>query len=124
MSNYPPGVTGNEYQIAGPDYEETQTKTCDQEVDVIPRPVFDALASTITTHLNALTNAINARNIDAVERAADMLKIYAASAVETADEATSLGDCNWQGSALVEGYNGSELWQCDGCGHEHEYDVE
>lgn len=22
MSNYPPGVTGNEYQIAGPDYEE------------------------------------------------------------------------------------------------------
>ncbi len=22
MSNYPPGVTGNEYEIAGPDFEE------------------------------------------------------------------------------------------------------
>lgn len=24
LSNYPPGVTGNEYQIAGPDFEETR----------------------------------------------------------------------------------------------------
>ncbi len=28
MSNYPPGVTGNEYQIAGPDYEEDSDELC------------------------------------------------------------------------------------------------
>ena len=26
--NYPPGVTGNEYQIAGPDYEEEVDGEC------------------------------------------------------------------------------------------------
>ena len=28
MSNYPPGVTGNEYQIAGPDYERESDEPC------------------------------------------------------------------------------------------------
>ena len=27
-SNYPPGVTGNEYQIAGPDYERESETPC------------------------------------------------------------------------------------------------
>lgn len=29
MSNYPPGVTGNEYEIAGPDREFTDERECD-----------------------------------------------------------------------------------------------
>jgi hypothetical protein len=29
MSNYPPGVTGSEYQIAGPDYERDASRFCD-----------------------------------------------------------------------------------------------
>lgn len=28
MSNYPPGVTGNEYEIAGPDYEDYTDRSC------------------------------------------------------------------------------------------------
>jgi len=28
MSNYPPGVTGSEYQIAGPDYEREVDEKC------------------------------------------------------------------------------------------------
>ena len=28
MSNYPPGVTGNEYEIAGPDYERESDTPC------------------------------------------------------------------------------------------------
>ena len=27
-SNYPPGVTGNEYEIAGPDYEQESNEVC------------------------------------------------------------------------------------------------
>lgn len=27
-SNYPPGVTGNEYEIAGPDFEEDHNACC------------------------------------------------------------------------------------------------
>lgn len=27
-SNYPPGVTGNEYEIAGPDYEQDHPESC------------------------------------------------------------------------------------------------
>lgn len=27
-SNYPPGVTGNEYEIAGPDYEKDIEELC------------------------------------------------------------------------------------------------
>ena len=29
MSNYPPGVTGNEYEIAGPDTEDEVQDWCD-----------------------------------------------------------------------------------------------
>lgn len=28
MTNYPPGVTGNEYEIAGPDFEEDSDTPC------------------------------------------------------------------------------------------------
>ena len=28
MSNYPPGVTGGEFEIAGPDYEEELDEPC------------------------------------------------------------------------------------------------
>ena len=28
MSNYPPGVTGNEYEIAGPDFEVEHEREC------------------------------------------------------------------------------------------------
>lgn len=28
MSNYPPGVTGNEFEIAGPDYERESDEPC------------------------------------------------------------------------------------------------
>ena len=28
MSNYPPGVTGSEYEIAGPDYEQDLDRPC------------------------------------------------------------------------------------------------
>ena len=32
MSNYPPGVTGNEYEIAGPDWEEEiECPKCEKE---------------------------------------------------------------------------------------------
>ncbi len=30
MSNYPPGVSGNEYEIAGPDWEQDSTEYCEQ----------------------------------------------------------------------------------------------
>mgnify|MGYP003679321021 FL=1 len=30
MSNYPPGVTGNEYEIAGPDYERESDTYCSE----------------------------------------------------------------------------------------------
>ncbi len=30
MSNYPPGVTGNEFQIAGPDYEREIDGECSE----------------------------------------------------------------------------------------------
>lgn len=36
LSNYPPGVTGNEYQIAGPDWEQEDHRYCPEcgyEVD-------------------------------------------------------------------------------------------
>ena len=36
MSNLPPGVTGNEYEIAGPDYEDEAVRycpKCDEETE-------------------------------------------------------------------------------------------
>ena len=30
LSNYPPGVTGNEYEIAGPDSEWEETRYCEK----------------------------------------------------------------------------------------------
>lgn len=34
MTNYPPGVTGGEYQIAGPDREWEETRECPECGDV------------------------------------------------------------------------------------------
>lgn len=31
MSNYPPGVTGAEFEIAGPDWEREENKSCGAE---------------------------------------------------------------------------------------------
>jgi len=30
VSNYPPGVTGREYQIAGPDHDYEEDRTCEK----------------------------------------------------------------------------------------------
>jgi hypothetical protein len=37
MSNYPPGVTGREYEIAGADAEWTETKTVHCQMEDCPR---------------------------------------------------------------------------------------
>lgn len=36
MSNYPPGVTGGEYEVAGPDAEEEQERFCRHCEEVQP----------------------------------------------------------------------------------------
>ena len=48
MSNYPPGVTGREFAIAGPDWEGEEQRTCENtDVEVVIQGVDGPVAITL-----------------------------------------------------------------------------
>lgn len=97
MSNYPPGVTGAEFAISGPDYEQVEQKTCGATNVMIGMVPGDELQSAISAG-----------------RAVDISSIVAFS-----------GDCPWvDGDVDVQGYRHERWWTCPACGTEHTYELD
>jgi len=92
LSNYPPGVNGSEWQIAGPK-ELTVVRECEgTEARVYPAYLVDQL---LTSKSSYPFNALNG------------------TAVETEY------DCTFSGQVDAEVYDYELLWTCPTCGHEH-----
>lgn len=101
LSNYPPGVTGNEIQIAGPSWEGEITRTCtaeDVEVEILGT---DALALLAENRAGRTTTMV----VDFVRSA------YSAY----------LPECPFiDGEVYAWAYDGVLSWTCPVCGGEYE----
>lgn len=112
LSNYPDGVSGNEFEIAGPDYEETEHVECDS--DSVPSvPVF--LIVQWASHVEALAD----RGLINTESIIEQLWELGAQVGRATDED---GHCTFEGDADVIGFQGARWWTCPACETEHEKD--
>lgn len=91
MSNYPPGVTGNEYPIAGGQVHN-ESVTCTADTEYIPAHlVKQAIEDCSPARLQAVID-----EIDGIE-----------------------AECNFEGEVEVDWYQGVGTWTCPRCGNEN-----
>lgn len=125
MSNYPPGVSGNEFQIAGYP-ERTTKKVCGAEG--VPLNIADPWVSARATEL------LNEIDFDAVKgrdystkvilsnhRARNIYHLLLAAADQTF---YAEGDCPFEGDIDTQYDYNYEWWSCPICGTEHEDSTE
>ena len=113
MSNYPPGVTGNEPEIAG--YPSmTLDKQCEEDVPYIATWV-------VTEHLDGIA-AVIARSDDTIPAIIEQLGHLWEHLNKDAVDVT----CGFDGDVDAEMAYGVAYWTCPRCGTEHEdsYDEE
>lgn len=117
MSNYPPGVTGNEYAIAGPDYEAEEDRDCAEEC-----AEFVSL-----THVDAFLGDLARRLLEAAAHGAQGSSFEAAMKSGADGVKVALGElkalavdkpCEFSGEVMVTGYGGQRWWTCPSCGSE------
>jgi hypothetical protein len=104
LSNYPPGVTGNE-DYFGPNHEYEKEVECLAEgadVFIIPTDLIDAYRS--------------------VRHDAELLRRWAMAVVGT--EKVDIFQCPFVGPVNVQVWNHQDTWVCPMCGKEHEEDHE
>lgn len=111
-SNYPPGVTGNEPEIAG---RPVRTMNVDCEEDdvtfISAQEVLEALmkARDEMTHRGAGLTPRSA--VDFVEELIDQIDV-----VER--------ECYWSGEVEVEVEGDTAYWDCPRCGQSNEYELD
>lgn len=99
-SNYPPGVTGNEPEIAG--YPTSASiRECQAE------------AATLTRY--SVLDVVRSVDLSDPSRARDLLKA-AIDALPTDED----GVCMYEGPVEVEHVGDIDFWECPNCGAEHE----
>jgi hypothetical protein len=111
LSNYPPGVTGNEYEIAGPDWEETVYRSCDSQKEFVIWPhevniILEQISKLEDSpqkfyHLPELTTKL-----------VQALRFGEASSVDS--------PCPFEGDVDAQGYGHTILWTCPLCNTDHE----
>mgnify|MGYP001278405177 CR=1 FL=1 len=107
LSNYPPGVTGNEFQISGPDFEQEVDQECLSDTQVVPVSLFDEMWEYVRKYLVP---------DDDREHVLDKLEMFNLLRSQSETE----GTCGFEGEALTLGYRGNYWWTCPACGAEHE----
>lgn len=122
MSNYPPGVTGNEYEIAGPDSEFEEEFECWNE-----RFEYVRIAPHVHKFCSDLGKKINRtpgveelknnyyRNFSLINVMFNMPSISPEIVVE---------ECDFNGVVLKESFRGKTYWSCPKCGKDYEEDIE
>lgn len=109
-SNYPPGVSGHEPQISGPDAEFDEERQClARGIDV----------KTITDYgLGQIEQAILDLHGQEPNRMAVTARLY--SALGDVEHAVVDETCPFSGVVTVTAYGGSLTWVCPLCRREHE----
>jgi hypothetical protein len=109
MSNYPPGVTGNEYAISGPEFERDEYRECPTS-NVTIRTVPKQTEVRIKAAIDQLRN--NPRSQSQVI----MHLQFALSDIEDVE----IDECPFAGDVTVQGYDGIMSWECPVCRVDHE----
>ena len=128
--NYPPGVTGNEREIAGGD-AFTATVKCDAPaMNVYPKMTVDTVLYEITQAVEHPKTVRRSHNVDgwrlqnAHEQIVDLRAILArAKEALDMDMFESQEPCTFEGEVDAEVYDGIVEWECPLCGTEHSDDA-
>ena len=99
--NLPPGVTGSEWQIAGPDFEQDMERVCEADVETVPLHLAQEI-------LDAVVSA-KAGGMPDTDKYAILIR-----------QSFIGGPCGWEGEVTVTGYRGVLTWTCPACGTDHE----
>lgn len=113
LSNYPPGVTGRELEIAGPDWEGEIEATCGTENVELQVLCKDDIAT-----LKIIAGATGAQG-SGKRRDADVIQ-QAMRRAFSRMETITLPTCTFEGEVFAWGYQGITHWACPVCGTEHE----
>jgi hypothetical protein len=118
MSNYPPGVTGNEYEIAG-GKESEENFDCNATANYISitKHEMNDLSDYVLTMLNEYKRSGNLSEFWIANYMKPLLrKMYDyMSSFETYDS-----DCNYSGIVLKEGFQDTVSWECPKCGKDYQ----
>lgn len=128
MSNYPPGVTGSEYAIAGPSWEGEIERSCSRgaEFSIITQDLRDRLSGMTRT----LDSFLAWRDGSRSEHRLAALLVELAQSISGAQSSISESDrdyteemlCPFEGEVIAQAYGGVLTWTCPVCGYEHEED--
>lgn len=119
MSNYPPGVSGNEFEIAGPDHEWEEEFECtnDEFEYVMISPEAYKYASGLGLKMHR-TNEIEfvKENIYKFLRGLNMHFNLASITTET-----NYAKCGYVGEVLKCSYRNEIWWDCPQCGKHYSH---
>lgn len=121
MSNYPDGVSGLEYEIAGPDNEWEEEFECTNEFEYIMiSPYAFKFCSEFGKKIYKTTGQeeIN-KNPYFYASTINALFNYSGLTKEV-----QIGKCNFVGEILKESYRGQISWSCPYCGKDYEDTIE
>lgn len=114
MSNYPPGVTGHEYEIAGPDAEYDDTRECGVE-----GASFFVAGSHVQAALSK-AYALIKESDDLTDPAIRRDALYAIADGLTSLERIEGRTCPFVGPVSIEAYRHSAWWTCPICDARHD----
>jgi hypothetical protein len=122
MSNYPPGVTGNEYEIAG-GMETEEYWECESAVSgiTISMNLLQEMADDGLTIYNRLKEHNYASYQALIDQKLKSLRDKIHGFIHS-DDVTD-GDCGFAGYVLMESYKDKKWWSCPNCGTEHEIEI-
>lgn len=131
-SNYPPGVTGNEWHIRGPD-EATLERNCDQDAELpvlgkelqgTLKYVFGVLVDVVEKYVP--NSQVSSRGIPCSplsDNKEALLRWIGELRTEVAQLPTvEVDECPFQGKVDAQ-MTDVIFWECPVCGYEHEEDI-
>lgn len=122
MSNYPPGVSGNEFEISGADNEWEEEFQCDN--DDFEYVMISPYAWKYLSETGKLIHTIKGQEEINTNWYHRFSMINAM--INYADMTTEIqhGKCGFVGDVLKQSYRGEIWWDCPQCGKRYEEDNE
>ena len=122
MSNYPPGVTGNEYEIAGPDREWSEEFECSNEEFeyVMITPYAYEFCSELGNKIYSIKGKEDLQT-NLYKYISMINSMFNMSDITTE---TQVKKCGFVGEVDKQSYGGQIWWECPQCGKEYEEEVE
>jgi hypothetical protein len=128
--NYPPGVTGNEYEIAGAPVAGLEVECHVEGVTVVPIEVARGHLRWMKdwATLSWLTKDLATEKIRPMtgDERVDRIKVQVEAALADLEKAMRPGDeeCGFSGEVDAEWFGNVRRWTCPWCGAEHEDDTD